>query len=420
MAVFLTATTLAGCKPGGNGEQSGAASGAQPAANGTDVKPVKIAAFYNMSGASADAGALSQKGWTLAVNQINAAGGIKSLGGAPLEIVVGDTMTDTAQAKAVAERVLQDEDIVAAIGVGASAQGLPQLPVFEKHNVPFVHNGIGDSFTTQGYTTVFQQVSQGSAWGKMQVEFLQWINKTKGLNITKVGVCYENTENGVSNAKSARTYAKQAGLDWVYDESFTQAGVTDATPLVVKMKQSGAQLIFLNGFTQDVKLIMNTMKSLDYHPIVFGAGAAVSFPVFSKDMGDDVDGIILVDGFPWDNPTVRDDPMTVEAIKTFESTNNEFFGETASAAYMGVRIIAAGLEAAGSKDREKVKEAIRNVHIPSFAGGLVNFDKSGKNLNATPFIQQWQKGEDGKYRYYCIYPENYATKEFQVPKNLVK
>lgn len=424
LSVLLTSASLAGCAPSSGTGQSSGASGSSSAtsqqASSTDVKPVKIAAFYNLSGASGDAGALSKKGWTLAVNQINAAGGIKSLGGAPLEIVVGDTMTDTAQAKSVAERVLQDNDILAAIGVGASAQGLPQLPVFEKNNVAFVHNGIGDTFTTQGYTTVFQQVSAGSTWGEMQVEFLQWMNQTKGLNITKVGACYENSDNGISNEKSAKTAAQAAGLQWVYDESFTQGGVTDATPLVVKMKQSGAQLIFLNGFTQDIKVIMSAMNSLNYKPVIFGAGAAVSFPVFAQDMGDAVNGILLVDGFPWDNTAVQGDPMTVEAVKKYESENNEFFCEPAAAAYMGVRIIAAGLEAAGSRDREKVKEAIRNVHIPSFAGGATNFDKTGKNLNATPFIEQWQKGEDGKYRYYCIYPEKYASKKFQVPENVTK
>ena len=383
----------------------------------TGDNTVKIAAFYNMSGISGDAGALSKKGWELAVKQINESGGIKSLDGAKIEIVIGDTLSDSTQAKAVAERILADDSIVAAIGVGASAQGLPMLPVFEKLNVGFTHNGIGDSFTTQGYTAQFQHVSQGSAWGVAQVNFLKWLNEEKGLDIKKVALCYENTENGISNADGAKkTIAEVGGLDIVYDETFT-AGLSDAAPLVTKMKQSGAEIIFLNGFTQDVKLITNAMKSMSYDPIIFGAGAAVSFPVFADEMGEDVDGILLLGGIPSDTPIVNDDPMTAEAAELFEELNDgEFFGETAAGAYIGVRIIAQALEDCGSRDRETVKNAMRNVTILSYEGGPIAFDETGKNQNAIPFVSQWQKREDGTYRPYCVWPVEYASKEIETQK----
>lgn len=399
-----------------------AASAAATTAKAAAPSTVKIAAFYNMSGISGDAGALSKKGYELAIKQINDAGGIKSLNGAKLEVVVGDTMSDTTQAKAVAERVLADNAIVAAFGVGASAQGLPMLPVFQKLNVAFTHNGIGDSFTTQGYDIVFQHVSRGAAWGVAQVDFLKWMNANSGLNITKVGLCYENTENGQSNAKSAKASIEQAGgsLKLVADETFT-AGLSDAAPIVTRLKQSGAQIIFMNGFTQDVKLITSAMKTMSYDPIIFGSGAAVSFPVFAKEMGDSVNGILLMGGIPWDNPVVKGDPMTAAAPDLFKQMyGGEFFSEASCGAYMGVRILAAAIEAAGSTDREAVKKAMRNVNILSFEGGAIKFDETGKNTNAKAFVSQWQKDPDGKYTLHCVWPTEYAGAKFQVPLQATK
>ncbi len=96
---------------------------------GTLLKSLRLSMYQ---GSGADAGVLNMNGAQLAIDNINEAGGIQSLGGKKLELVVGDTMSDTSQAKAVCERVMADHSIVAGIGIGGSSYTIPMMPVFEK------------------------------------------------------------------------------------------------------------------------------------------------------------------------------------------------------------------------------------------------------------------------------------------------
>ena len=93
---------------------------------------IKIGGFFNFSGANADTGILDGDGAQHAIDFINENGGIKSLGGAKLELVKGDTMSDSSQAKAVAERVISENpDMVAAVGAGGSGYSVAMGTVFE-------------------------------------------------------------------------------------------------------------------------------------------------------------------------------------------------------------------------------------------------------------------------------------------------
>lgn len=419
-ALLLMAVCLTGCsKPADGGKDTSAPDSSKPsetasdtssASGAADVPVVKIAGFYNLSGNSADTGVMAKQGVETAVEWINGNGGIKSLGGAKIEVEFYDTMSDPTQAKAVADRALADPDILASIGIGGSAYGVPMLPSMEKAQCAFILNGTSDNFTNQGYQCIDRFANSGKMFGETQVGFLQYLNDSVGLGATKVGALYENSENGITNEAGAKAAAEAAGLDWVYDETF-QTGLSDASNIIVNMKKSGVEVVFLTAWSQDCKLLIDAMKSLNYTPILIGSGSSFLFPAFRDELGDSVEGILSVQTSPWDSQAA---PAELQEIaKQYEERYGDYMAEHAVGAFTAVQIAAAAIDKAGARDRAAVMKACREVDVDTFVG-KIHFDESGQNTNIQTAVIQWQKDEDGEYRPRCVYPDTIKATDFFV------
>lgn len=415
LAIVLVLVLLAGSIASCGGT---AASSTTANANTTKAAApvVKIAGLYNLSGSSADTGVMARQGVEMAVEWINGKGGIKSLGGAKIEVKFFDTMSDPTQAKAVADRALADNEIVASIGIGGSAYGVPMLPSMEKAQCAFILNGTSDNFTNQGYKCIDRFANDGKMFGATQVGFLQYLNESVKLGAKKVGALYENSENGITNAAGAKKAAASAGFDWVYDETF-QTGLTDASNIIVNMKKSGVEVVFLTAWSQDCKLLLNAMESLNYKPILIGSGSSFLFPAFRDELRDSVDGILSVQTAPWDSMAA---PAELRDIaKKYEQRYGNYMAEHAVGAFTAVQIAAAAIEKAASRERAAIMKAAREVDAETFVG-KIHFDETGQNTNIKTAVIQWQKDEDGKFRPRCVYPDSIKATNFKVTDQMRK
>lgn len=402
VGTMLFTSVLSGC----SSKQAGTSS----------VKTVKIAFLNPLSGGNADAGKQDLDAAKLAVDDINAAGGIKSLGGAKVELVVSDTTSDPTQAKSVAERTFSSGDISGVVGTGISGLTLPILPILEKNQIPAVTNSISNDITKQGYKYIFETVPKGSMFGNTQVEFLKYLNTQYNLGITKVAIVYENSAYGVSTAKGVRDIAKNAGLDVVVDQSYP-AGFTDASALVTSLKSSGAKAVFPVSYTNDAKLIISTMKSMNYSPLILGGGAGFLWPAFAKALGSDVNGFISVGSWNWDSKNISQNSELAKITSAFETKYGYYMTEHAGPTYTAVRLIAAAVEKAASSDSKKVRDALAQMDITSgpeslMQPGKLKFDETGWNMNVHPVMIQWQ---DGKPR--TVFPLEDANAKLIVPTN---
>ncbi|MDO4322511.1 MAG: ABC transporter substrate-binding protein [Lachnospiraceae bacterium] len=372
-----------------------------------EAETIKIAGLFNYSGANADTGILDGDGAQFAIDWINEKGGIQSLGGAKLEYIQGDTLSDSAQAKAVAERVLSENpDIVGAVGAGGSGYTIAMGSVFEKNQIPYVQNGVSSNIPEQGYSFTFQPVP--NVFGQTQIEFIQYMNENYDYNISKVGIIYEDTDYGISTAAGNLELAQEAGLEVVFEESFPANG-SDVSSLITNLKASGAEIVLPVAFTQDAKLIFNTMSSMDYHPLILGGGAGFLYPSFAEELGDAVDGVLSVASLNWDSTSFSGD--FADVASGFEEKYGYFMSEHSAGTFNHVYIIAQALEEAGTTDGAVLADTIRNLSIPTVQGGktgMLAFDENGANTDASPVIVQWQKDDDGTYRPHTIFPENLA------------
>ncbi|MHB8991494.1 MAG: ABC transporter substrate-binding protein [Chloroflexota bacterium] len=407
LALLLMVT--AACQQAGPSSSSGAAPKEAPKG-----ETVNIGLWVALTGSQVDLGTMSRNGAQMAVDDVNAQGGIKALGGAKLNLVVADVTSDAAQVPTVIERSLSQTKIAGAVGCGASQFTLSALPVMEKRGVPMVTSSISDDITKQGYKNIFQIAPKGSMFGAMQVEFLSFLKKKYSIPVEKVGFIYENTAYGTSTAGGLRKIAEQQGYKIVIDQSYP-AGFSDAAPLVTAVRSAGAEVVFPVSYTVDGTLIVTTMHQMNYLPVMIGGGAAFIWPDIQKSLGDKVNGIFSVGSWSWDSKNITSDTQKVDVTKRYKEKFGTYMPEQAGEHYAAVWVLKEGLEAAASSDPAKVRDALSKIKITAgpatmMQPGVVEFDETGMSRQVFPTMIQWQKGEPR-----TVYPEQAQNVEVAWP-----
>ena len=261
-------------------------------AEGETVDTVYIGMCNPITGGNADSGQQDLDACKIAVKRINEEGGIKALGGAKVELVVIDSTSDATQSAQILERAISSNNLSGIVGPGTGDIVFSILPVIEKYKIPALVNAIPDKITESGYTYVFQAVPKASMFGQQQISYIQYLNEEKGCGIKKIAIAFENSSYGQSTAEGAKKYAEQAGFEVVLYESFTQNS-SDLSSLVTAMKNTGAGCILPVAHSQDAKLMVNTMKALNYNPIIIGGGAGFLWPLLGKELGRNLMGLYL-------------------------------------------------------------------------------------------------------------------------------
>lgn len=384
-----TSTNVASSGAPSSAATSSASSAASGSAGSASGNVVNIAALYPSSGEFALPNVAIVNAAKLAVDMVNEAGGIKSMGGAKLNLILADLRSDATVTRTETERVLTSNKVAAAHGSYASALTLIATEVSERLKVPFLTGSIADKILERGFKYVFAVSARGSAFGSSQVQ----IAKSMVEGPAKVAVVWENTAYGTATSKGIQDEAKKQGLDVVLFEPYSP-GLTDAGPLVNKIKGSGAPIVFPIAYPNDTVLIIRAMKQQGVKAVLIGGGGGFVVPDFVKNFGADAEGVVSVEAWNWD---INDDAKKVNELykKRF---NDLFLHEYAGEVVAQTFIIAEALERAGTADPEKVRDEIAKTdaskgYAAMMPGNKVKFDQTGKNVYAHVVGAQWQKGE---------------------------
>jgi branched-chain amino acid transport system substrate-binding protein len=370
------------------------------------VEEVTIGILYPTSGESARIGTVALNAAKLAAEDINAAGGIKSLGGAKVKLEIMDPGSKLESARSAAENLLQNEDVSVLVGAYTSALSMVVSEVTERREVPFVTFSISDELTSRGFKYLFQVAAKGSQFGKMQVEFAKNLVDTSGLT-PKVAIVFENTAYGQSTSSMMKEIADEMGFEVALVESF-ENNSTDAGPLVTKIKSSGASILFPVAYLQDSITIQKTIKQMGVDILTVAGGAGYLMPDFYEAMGKDAEGVTSV-AF-WNQDVNK--PGNEQLSKKYKETYGEIATEVVGGAYSSVWAAALAIDQAGSTDPNKVRDALDALKIEEghqadvMPGGPIEFDDKGWNSNTNPVMIQWQDGEPR-----TVYPEADASVE---------
>ncbi|ALS22599.1 MULTISPECIES: ABC transporter substrate-binding protein [Paenibacillus] len=404
----LLAASLAACGAGSSGSSAPNAAGG--ASNeGAKADEVLIGVLYPTSGSLARLGGAALKAVELAAEDINAAGGIKSLGGAKIKLEIVDPGDKPETAKSATERLIQNKKVSALTGDYSSSLSLVTSEVAERAKIPFVTASVSDNLTSRGMKYLFQISPKGSMFGNTQVKFAKEYLVEKLGKQPKVAIVFEETSYGTSTAEGLSKTAKELGLEVVLSEPY-HANFADAAPLVNKIKASGAEILFPVSYLQDAILIQKTVKQLGLNITTVGGGAGYLMPEFYKELGKDAEGVVSVASWNLD----LNKPGIEDINKRYTEKNGEFITEHSGEAYSATWVIAHAIEKAASTDPQKIREALASLQLKEddkgniMPGGNIEFDQTGWNKNVYPVLIQWQEGIPK-----TIYPESDAKAQFK-------
>src|SRR3979490_486044 len=224
---------------------------------------VKVGLLGPISGLYARPGAVMRHGAEMGVEHINAQGGIKSLGGAKLKLVVLDSGDTTEKAKNAAQRmVAQEPDLVAASGAYLSSFTLAVTEVTERATLPVLTLSYSDLITDRGFKYVFQTAATASSQAKQALpQIINLAEQASGKKPKTVAIITDNTGASIASAKAMREgLLTENGLQLIVDETFTPP-LADATSLVQKVRAAKPDLLFfLPTVISDAKLLLEKMN----------------------------------------------------------------------------------------------------------------------------------------------------------------
>ncbi|MFI0356005.1 ABC transporter substrate-binding protein [Actinomadura sp. 9N407] len=390
--------TLAGC--GGS-----APSGAAGAAAGRDDGPVKIGALHPVSGANAVDGQQMRRGAQMAVQAINAAGGVKSLGGRKIELLTGDTQGKAEVGQSEAQRLIA-EGAVGLTGTYQSAVSTNVAVVAERNRIPFVMDVTAtDTIFANGYDYAFRVQPGSKAISSAGARQLKQVADAAGKPVRKVAILHEQSDFGSGAAEAFTAEAEKLGLPIGPNISYDALTTSDLTAQVTQVKASGADVLVVVGYYRDSLLAAKAVNAVkpELNAVWGVSNGAFDQPKFVQDAGPLGERF-----FSANYHHDAKNPQTARLRADYQRRYGDPMRTGAVLAYDAIQVIAQGVERAGATDPAKVRDGIRGSQVvPMAAGnGPIKFGPNGDNVNAATILMQVQGGQVKQ-----VYPQEKAESQ---------
>ncbi len=373
---------------------------------------VKVGILLPLSGPVAPIGQNNRRGHALAIEEVNAAGGIKSMGGAKLIMIDGDTQGNPKVGIQETEK-LATQGVSAILGAYQSNVTFPSTQISEKAGVPFIDPvAIADTITEgRNFKYTFKVAPKASWYARDQLNFIKWVGEKAGKPIKKIVLMYEDTLFGQSTSKGQEQSAKELGIE-VIEKIAYPAETPDMTPTISRVKQLAPDALVLVSYIADAVLITKTMKELGVDIPIMGTSAGHIDPAYIANLGPLAENSFTVG--EW-NPDLKK-AGAAKIAERFQAKFNVAMNGHAAETYMSTMVLIDALERAGSADRGKLREALSKTNICGDRNILpydcIKFDDSGQSPQGQLVMLQVQKG-----KFVSVWPPEAAaaTPVFPVP-----
>lgn len=406
LATLLVIPALAGC--GNNAtesavtEETGITEETSITETSSDGDTVIIGFVWPLTGGSATIGQQHNDGALMAIEEINANGGIKSMGGAKIEAIVADSETKPDIGASQTERLIVNGNASMIVGAYNSAVSFPASEVAQRYETPWINMGaVKNEITELGYEWVFRVNNKATYDTEEMIKAVELLSEETGEEVKTYALIYESTDWGSDNAKTWKQFADERGWECVVDEPVT-AGQSDMSAQVLKIKNANPDLINSSFYTSDAILFAETLAANKVNP-KFGhwsVGGGNQEPAFFDAVDPTVYEYLFVQE-DWDVGGVERYDWIKEVSEKVQAEKgyalNSFFAQGWTAAYVAYE----ALEAAGSADKTAIKEALKNMDISRDDEGQrvlmtgyprIKFDENGQNTFSSGTIVQYQNG----------------------------
>ncbi len=344
---------------------------AQPAANAT--APITLGVSGPLTGANAQYGAQWKKGFDLALEEINGAGGIQ---GRKLEYVFEDSQSDPRQSVIVAQKFVADPKIIVELGDFSSSASMAASQIYQRGGlVQFGFTNSHPDFTKAGGDYTWSNSVTQTQASPALADFI-----VKDLGLKKLGVFYLNSDWGKSSFDLFAVRVKELGAQIVAQQAYldTEKDFRSALTSVRDAKPDG---IVLFSYQTDGALIASQIKDVGMNLPIVG-GASIQSPDFIKLGGQATEGAYVLGEFLASDPA----PAVKNFVSKFKAKyNNEEPDLFAVHAYDTIILMAEAIKLGGAT-RQGIHDALPKLKdVPSVTDGKVTFDPTTRRPQSPKF-----------------------------------
>jgi branched-chain amino acid transport system substrate-binding protein len=365
MAAAAVVLTAAACSaPGassspssGGGTSSGAAAG-----------PIKIAVVDAQSGSNSDLGQFEWRGVSLAVKQVNAAGGVD---GRKIQLTLYDDQGDQTVGTELARKIASDGD-VAMLGTAESAVTVAMAPILKSEKIPNITSGQSTALIAAKSPYLFLNGPTGLTYDSTLAKYLV---TTKGYK--KIAMLTNNDSYGAGEEKAMTSALQSLGVTPVAAK-VVPSGQTNMTPALNAIRGASPQVLFIGAEEAQSGLIVKQARALGMAAVI-AEGAPAGTPLYLSTAGTaNANGTIV------SSPYLGNDASA--AAQKFAAAYTEAYGTApelhGAKAYDGAQIMISALKACNACTGLALANAIRAVRYQGLLGNFA-YNSSGVGVFAT-------------------------------------
>jgi branched-chain amino acid transport system substrate-binding protein len=345
---------------------------------------VKIGVLHPVSGALSYSGQQGRIGAVMAIEEINAAGGIKALGGAKIEAMLGDAQSTPEGGNAEVEK-MNAAGVAAIVGGYASSICLSASQTAARYDLPYVVDvGVVDSIVTRGLKNTFRFGPGFGVIAQTALDNLVTLNDHAGKPAKTVMVIHEDSAFGSGLAKLLNSQLPERGFH-ILETIPHPTPTRDFNNVVLKIKAQNPDLVIPANYYNEYVLLARTMQQQRVRPqgIYSVLGGAASSYKFVKEFPEAAQ--YIMDCNHWFDPK---NPKAL-ALKNKIEEKNEFYTYEVYMNYSCVLLLADAIERAAGTDRAKIIAALASS---TFAGHVMPYGPTrfvdGQNQGAAPVNTQ--------------------------------
>lgn len=370
--------------------------------------PIKVGLVHPVSGFLAYSGSQCRAGALMAIEEINRAGGIHSMGGAHLEPILGDARSRPDVGAAEVEK-MNEAGVVAIVGAYASSIGLATTQRAAHHGIPHVVDVcVSDQIVNRGLENTFRFCPGYGTVARAAVDNLVKINDAAGGPARTAMIVHEESLFGTGTAKLLSAELPKAGFE-ILEIIRHPNPARDFNNIVLKIRARKPDIVIPANYYNEYILLARTLSQYRVRPMAIYSvlGGTASSYKFLKEFPKTAR--YIMDCNHWYDPEKK----AAHDLRKKAEENGLFFSYELFLAYSATRLLADALERAASDDRADIIRALKasdwNDHFMPY--GPTKF-VNGQNQGARPLNTQIL-GKDIE----VIYPGEYATAEavFPVP-----
>jgi branched-chain amino acid transport system substrate-binding protein len=344
---------------------------------------IKIGEYASLTGKEAAFGQSSHKGTLLAVEELNAAGGVL---GRQIELVTEDDQTKQGESATIVKKLISREKVVGILGEVASMRSLEAAPICQAYRTPMISPSSTNPKVTEIGNYIFRVCFIDPFQGTVMAKFAkETLNLRRVALLTSVSSAYS-----VGLAKYFKERFVADGGEIVIEQKYTE-GDKDFNAQLTAIKAAGVDGIFVPGYYTEAALICRQARELEMTMPLFG-GDGWEAPELIAIGGSAVEGCYYSTHY---SPQV-DTPAVRAFVAKFQA---RFDGETpdamAALGYDSAKVMVDAIRRAGSTDGPAIRDALAATKDFEGVTGATTMDKNRNATKAAVVIMV----KDGKFKF---------------------